>query len=67
MRIKIDASNAVAIALIGQLVKRGLLDADDVSEICIELSDTDKMAVQAAWLEGMTPDEEFKPTLRVVD
>lgn len=60
----------IALALIKRLVANGLLDADDVSEMCIHLSDKDKMAVQAAWLEGMTPDEDFsaaKPALRVVD
>ena len=60
-------TDRIALALIKRLVAIGQLDADDVSELCMELSDTDKMAVQAAWIEGMTPDEEFKPVLKIVE
>ena len=60
----------IALALIKQLVAIGQIDADDIAAICEEVDEADAMAVQAAWVEALTPDEEFsaaKPTLRVVD
>lgn len=70
MTIKVDTSNAIALALIAQLVKRGLLDADDVAEICEEIPEHMATSVQAAWAEGAMGGEDYpppKPTLRVVD
>ena len=57
----------IALALIKRLVAIGQIDADDIAAICEELGKSDALAVQAAWLEALAPDEEFKPTLRVVD
>ncbi|MES2783603.1 MAG: hypothetical protein V4657_12475 [Pseudomonadota bacterium] len=57
----------IALALIKRLVATGQIDADDIAAICEQLGESDAMAVQAAWVEGLAPDEEFKPTLRVVD
>ena len=57
----------IALALIKQLVAIGQIDADDIAAICEELGDSDAMAVQAAWIEGMTPNEEFKPVLKIVE
>jgi hypothetical protein len=34
--------------------------------MCDKLPEKMREAVQAAWLEGMTADEEFKPSLRLV-
>lgn len=57
----------IALALIKRLVAIGLLDADDVAAICEELNAGDAMAVQAAWVEALTPDDEFKPVLKIVE
>jgi hypothetical protein len=58
----------IALALIKRLVATGQIDADDVAAICGELEADDAAAVLSAWAEGLAgPQEEFKPTLRVVD
>ena len=60
--------SGIALALIKRLVAIGQIDADDIAAMCEELNASDAMAVQAAWIEGAVgPDEEFKPTLRVID
>ena len=57
----------IALALIKRLVAIGQIDADDIAAICEEVDEADALAVQAAWIEGMTPDEEFKPVLKIVE
>ena len=60
----------IALALIRRLVAIGQLDADDVAAICAELPEADRVAVMAAWAEGLAGDDDFdapKPVLRVVD
>ena len=57
----------IALALIKRLVAIGQIDADDIAAICEELGASDAMAVQAAWVEALTPDEEFKPVLKIVE
>lgn len=56
--------NAIALALISQLVANGTLDAADVQAITRNMPERDASRVKAAWLMGMTADE---PVLRVVD
>lgn len=60
----------IALALIKQLVANGQLSADDVGEMCAELSESERAAVMAAWAQGVAGGDENappKPTLRVVD
>ena len=58
----------IALALIKRLVAIGQIDADDIAAICEELdSPWERTAVQAAWVAGAAPDEEFKPTLKIVE
>lgn len=61
--------SGIAFALIKRLVAIGQIDADDIAAICEELGDSDAMAVQAAWIEGLAGDDnkDFAPTLRVID
>ena len=56
--------NAIALALIRQLVANGTLDAADIQAITRNMSERDASRVKAAWLMGMTTGE---PVLRVVD
>lgn len=46
----------IALALIKQLVSNGQLSADDVGEMCAELSESERAAVMAAWVQGSVPD-----------
>ena len=55
--------NAIALALISQLVASGTLDAAGIQAITRHLPERDASRVKAAWLEGMTDG----PVLRVVD
>lgn len=60
----------IALALIKRLVANGQIDADDVGEMCADLSEADRKAVMAAWIEAVAGGEDYappKPTLRVVD
>ena len=62
----------IALALIEQLVRLGHLDADDIQDMCVELSERDATAIRGAWIMGAVPDsrEEFerpKPSLSILN
>ena len=51
----------IALALIEQFVRLGYLDADDIQEMCAELSEIDRNRVLAAWVMGAVPDSRQEP------
>lgn len=62
----------IALALIEQLVRTGQFTADDVEEMCVELSKQERESVLAAWAMGSVPDsrKEFErpsPTLSLLN